>query len=99
MKELITVILDNSFFKFEMSYFKQMQGLPMWNKVSAILADTYLNQSSIKFFARYVVDWRILNYSTDEANRIFQIFNKTDQHIKFEIEHPQNDKIHRTHWQ
>jgi hypothetical protein len=101
IRELTTIILDNSFFKFDASYYKQMQGLPMGNKISGTLADVFINsiemrlipQMSIKFFGRYVDDCLILTNSLSEANNIFRNFNIADDRIKFEIEHPKNNKI------
>jgi predicted GIY-YIG superfamily endonuclease len=91
--------MDNSFFKFERSFYKQIQGLPMGNKISGILADVYLNaiemrlipQLSITFFARYVDDCMVLTTSRSEATRLHMCFNQANEYIQFELEHPTVD--------
>jgi hypothetical protein len=95
-RDLLMMVLDNSYFKFEEMVFKQTSGLPMGNKVSGMLADSYMdsierslvNRLSINFYYRYVDDCLLLTTSREEADKIYHEFNTANSYIKFEIEHP-----------
>jgi hemolysin-activating ACP:hemolysin acyltransferase len=98
-RALLKVILDNSFFKFENYFYKQISGLPMGSKISPFLADFYMelverpliSQLSLPFYYRYVDDCLLIVKSEDEAINIYNNFNSANHHVKFEIEHPKND--------
>jgi hypothetical protein len=96
IEELLKVILDCSYFRYESKYFKQLHGLPMGNRISGLLADIYLKsleahlipQPSIIFYSRYVDDCLVMTNSREDATQIHTLFNTYDPNIKFEIEHP-----------
>jgi len=100
ISEILTVILDNTYFRFKEKIFKQTTGLPIGNSVSAILAVLYMdrierravtNFRQIGLYKRYVDDVLILTSNRETAEEIFTKFNNEDPCIKFEIEHPDNN--------
>jgi hypothetical protein len=101
IKELLNVILDCSYFRYDKKIFKQLHGLPMGNKISGLMADFYLKsletrlipQPTILFYSRYVDDCLVLTNSREDASNIHTIFNTCDPNIKFEIEHPTDNTL------
>ena len=103
---LLLAVLENNFFSFENSIYKQIHGLAMGSSVSAILAILYMGKVELRalnllgtrvaFYARYVDDVVVLTKSRDEAEAIHETFNNIDPHIKFEIEHPTEDSTTKT---
>lgn len=97
VSEILTVILENTYFRFKENIFKQTTGLPMGNSVSPILAILYMdrierqvvaNFHQIGLYKRYVDDILIITNNRETAEEIFNKFNSEDPNIKFEIEHP-----------
>jgi hypothetical protein len=93
---LLSIILDNSYFKFDEKYYKQCIGLPMGSKLSGLLADIFMDEFETKLvdelplccYHRYVDDIFMLTPNKDEASRFLEIFNSQNVNIKFEIENP-----------
>jgi hypothetical protein len=71
----------------------------MGNKISGLLADVFMDnvesplvsRPSIGFFCRYVDDCLIITTSKEEAIKLYDDFNKADNHIKYEVEYPGED--------
>ena len=93
---LLTTILKNTYFQYNGKIFQQISGLPMGNSVSGLLAMIYMarienqaiNNLNIGLHKRYVDDIIILTKDRQEAENIFQIMNSLNEHVKFEVEHP-----------
>ncbi|XP_014773228.1 uncharacterized protein LOC106871340 [Octopus bimaculoides] len=97
--QLLSIIVDNTYFSFHDNIYKQTTGFPMGSSLSCLLAITYMNHlehraliicRSCAFFTRYVDDILILTSSHEEADRIFTMFNNMDIKIQFTLEHPNN---------
>ena len=101
--EMLTVITQNTYFRFKDRVFKQNYGLPMGNSVSAILAILFMDNierqalstfHQIGLYKRYIDDVLILTTDRETADLIFYKMNNWRKCIKFEIEHPdQNNAI------
>lgn len=95
---LLHVVLNNNYFSFMDTKYKQVRGLAMGSSVSSILAIMYMHSLETKaldllgnrigFYGRYVDDTFILCRDADAANHINSHFNNIDSNIAFEIEHP-----------
>ena len=99
--DLLTVILNNTYFTYQQNIFKQITGLPMGNSLSGTLAILYMDTLErntilqcyhIGLYKRYVDDILILTSNKENANIIYSKFNHANEHIKFEIEHPKVTK-------
>jgi hypothetical protein len=98
-KDLFKSVLDNSYLRFEDQFYKQITGLPIGNKISGMLADVYMdnierpliNSLSLQFYYRYVDDCLLIVRTKDEAVIVHSAFDAANQHVKFEIEHPNNE--------
>ena len=94
---ILTVIFQNTFFRFDDKIYRQKSGLPMGNSTSAILAILYMDRLEaqaistcrlIGFYRRYVDDILVITNDKDSAEAILTFMNNADPNIKFEIEHP-----------
>ena len=100
-RSLLMVVMDNSFIQFEGAYYKQIVGLPMGNKISSMLAEVYMehvetplvHSLAMPFYYRYVDDVLALSRTKEEADNTLITFNSANQHIRFEIEHPDEDGV------
>ena len=96
---LLKVVLTNTYFCFDNSFYKQISGLAMGLSVSPILAITYmhtlesraLSRFNVRLYARYVDDAFFMCSTEDEADDIFEAMNSVDSNIKFEMEKPKTD--------
>jgi len=100
--EILTVILQNTFFRFGNKMFRQVSGLPMGSNISAILAILYMDKlesqtittfRQLGLYKRYVDDIFIITSDKETANEIWARMNDKDPHIKFEIEHPKDNTL------
>jgi hypothetical protein len=101
IKDLVRVVLTNTYFHFFDKIYLQRNGLPMGSNVSPILAIVFMDsleriaiQSStlIGFYSRYVDDIFCLGKDQETANTFKDIMNGQHPSIKFEIEHPTDNK-------
>ena len=77
--ELLTVVLQNSFFNFRGRVYRQVKGLPMGNCISGILSSIFmdvLEQQALRhrtfaIYKRYVDDTLII--TTDEKEAKFKL--------------------------
>ena len=97
--QLLSVVVDNTYFTFHGRTYKQIKGLPMGSSLSGLLAITYMDRlerqaldtcHDYAFFSRYVDDIIILTSSRDEASNIAEAFSSVDKNIRFDMEHPDN---------
>ena len=100
IKELLGVLFDNNFLRFGNLYYKQTSGLPMGNKLSALLAGVFMDrleapvvqQLNLPFYMRYVDDCILLTKDDLEATLAFDRFNNVHHDVKFEMEKPSNGR-------
>ena len=99
--ELLRIIMNNTYFTFNNTTYKQIKGLPMGSNISPILAITYmsyietkaLNQLGNRYiFSRYIDDCLIIVKNHQEADMCLNVFNSINDNIKFEIEYPDNER-------
>ena len=99
---LTKIVLSNSCFSWSGTYFKQLRGLAMGNRLAPILAILYMdrieNQAiyadtslSTKPYHRYIDDCITTAQDNNEARSIQEILNAQDPSIKFEIELPDEE--------
>ena len=97
--QLLSIIVDNTYFTYNVNTYKQITGLPMGSSISDILAISYMDQlerralsicPSCIFFTRYIDDILMLTSSSEEATAIYEKFQNIDRHIQFKIEHLYN---------
>ena len=101
IEDLLIAILDNNYFIYANSIFKQKYGLPMGSSVSGVLAILFMNSlerqilshPNIGLYARYIDDIFILTTTKEEATRIQEIMNSLHENIDFTIEHSTNGTI------
>lgn len=99
--QLLSVVLENSFFEFHGRIYHQIKGLPMGNAVSGILSSIYMDAlekqvlhfPTIAIQRRYVDDLFILTTGEEEAKVIFERFNALDPNISFEMELPSQGEL------
>ena len=100
---LTKIVLSNSCFSWSGTYFKQLRGLAMGNRLAPILAILYMdrieNQAiyadtnlSTKPYHRYIDDCITTAQDNNEARSIQEILNAQDPSIKFEIESGRSDE-------
>ena len=97
--DMLTVLLDNTYFKYENIIYKQTQGLPMGASISGILAILFMHSlekqilphPSIGIYARYVDDIFVLATNKTEATRLLEVMNDLHPNLKFTIEFPTDD--------
>ena len=97
IKDLLMIVLHNTYFQYESSIYLQVQGLPMGSSLSGILAILFMDKLEKKAlfsclyidpYKRYVDD--IYPQTTDESNAdaFHEHMNNQHPNIKFEIEKP-----------
>ena len=99
VRELLTVILTNTYFEFYGKVFKQISGLAMGSSVSPVLAVLYLHSIesrtlssfNLTLYARYIDDCFLICSQQEVAASLLDAFNQADPNIKFESEHPRAD--------
>ena len=81
--QLLSIIVDNTYFSYNGNTYKQTPGLPMGSSNSGILAISYMNQLKRRalsicppciFFTRYIDDILMLTSSSEEATAIYEKF-------------------------
>ena len=101
MKTLIKLCLFSDTTIIGNNAYKQTTGLAMGNNLSPILAIMYMNKvetkikerinTSVQLWLRYIDDiFIITNLELDE---VLRICNTVDEHIKFTLEKPINNKL------
>lgn len=100
--ELLSFVIDNSYFKFENSFYRQKYGLGMGNCLSPICSDivmaelqqTCLSKLSfqVPFFKRFVDDI-VTCVPQNEIDTILNIFNSFHPKLQFTVEMEDNCKI------
>ena len=97
VKDILDVVLKNSVFSYKDKFYTQVNGLPMGNAVSGILAilfmdtlerQTLTNLTNVGLYKRYVDDTLILTRNKQEAEAIHAALNQAHRAINFEIELP-----------
>jgi hypothetical protein len=100
IKTLLECITNNTYFTFEGTWYKQLNGLPMGASISGPLAILYMNKienqlmsrkPSLSIYARYVDDIFILTKDKNEADKIYNEINNIDPNINFTIEYPNTE--------
>jgi hypothetical protein len=99
IRDLLRLLLNNNYFRYENLFYKQMFGLPMGSKLSGLLADIFIDSLEVTIlgslptplYYRYVDDCLVIVQSKDTAMEILQTFNSLHRNIKYEIEFPNND--------
>ena len=97
IKDLLMIVLHNTYFQYESSIYLQVQGLPMGSSLSGILAILFMDKLEKKAlfsclyidpYKRYVDD--IYAQTTDESNAdaFHEHMNSQHPNIKFDIEKP-----------
>ena len=95
--DLLTVILENTFFSYRDEQYQQIKGLPMGSSISGFLAILFLDTIEkqalrcfprCKLFARYVDDCFSLLRNEDDARELLEILNAQHGDIQFELELP-----------
>ena len=85
--QLLSIIVDNTYFTYNGNTCKEITGLPMGSSVSGILAISYMDQlecwalsigPSCIFFTRYIDDILMLTSSSEEATAIYEKFQNID---------------------
>ena len=98
--ELLHLILENNVFRYQVTYFKQIRGLAMGNRLSGTLAiicmdkfeHNYIyNELEPKIYVRYVDDIGTTVKTPSQAYNLLQYMNSKHKTIKFEIELPDSD--------
>ena len=97
--KLLHLILDNNVFRYQKTYFKQIRGLAMGNRLSGTLAiicmdkferNHIYNELEPKIYVRYV-DIGTVVKTVSQAHSMLQHMNSKHNTIRFEIELPDND--------
>ena len=99
--DILTTILQNSFFEFKGDIFLQKIGLPIGNSISGILSTVYmdciesqiLHLPTIALYKRYVDDAVLITTGEEEAKALFKMFNELDPNISFEMELPERGEL------
>ena len=104
-RKLLQLSLQDTYFKFNNSVYKQVDGLAMGSSVSPIIANIFLNHfetvhlnscpPEIKptLYRRYLDDTFILFRSEMQARAFFDYFSEKHDSIKFTIETEQNESL------
>jgi hypothetical protein len=93
---LLKVIIDNNFFVFNATLYKQVSGLPMGSRISGLLANIFMDHIEkslvpnlpLAIYGRYVDDIFILTKNEESAESIARSFNENEFGLVFEIEKP-----------
>lgn len=105
--ELAKLCLENSYFSFDNSFYKQVNGLAMGSPLSPIIANLYLEHfesqifnnpsfaspSNFKLWRRYMDDILILKPNSWKNNDVLTLMNTLDDDIKFTYEAEVNNSI------
>ena len=93
---LLTLLLDNNVFHYKETYYKQIRGLVMGNRLSGTLAilvmDSFEKQHmyslspKLLIYVRYVHDIGSVIDNNENAHKMLRILNSKHPTIKFEIE-------------
>ena len=100
IKDLLEVVLKNTYFTFEDHIYQQIHGLPMGSSVSGTLATIFMYRLELiairtmpmALYRRYADDICILTTNREEAVRIMEFMEQQHPDIHFDIEHPTNDR-------
>jgi len=102
-RKLLNLSLNDTYFKFNNSIYKQLDGLAMGSPLSPVAANIFLNffetsilnrcPSNIKpsFYKRYLDDTFLLFNGEQQARDFFEFINSQHNNIKFTFE-GENDK-------
>jgi hypothetical protein len=105
--EMLNTCIQQNYFKFNQEIYKQINGLPMGNPLSPLLAEIYMahfekiifnsNNKHIKqitFWARYVDDIFCIFKGTErQANGLLKHINSLNDKIQFTIEFENNNQL------
>ena len=101
LRELLELCLKHNYFTFNGKIYRQINGLPMGNKLSQLVADIYLdhhlkeqlNKANDKTW-RYVDDLLLITKMTKEQTKDYvDELNSAKQSIKFTFEYENNGQI------
>ena len=103
VKDLLEVTLRNTYFIFNDIIYQQIHGLPMGSSISGTLAIIFMYKLEIAairsmpmaLYRRYADDICIITTNREEAIRIKEFMDRQHPNIKFDIEHPVNDRTLR----
>ena len=103
VKDLLGVILRNTYFIFEDNIDQQIHGLPMGSSISGTLATIFMYRLELAavrtmpltLYRRYADDICILTTNQEEATRILEFMQQQHPDIDFDIEHPVNNRTLR----
>lgn len=82
IRQLISIVLDNTCFSFHDHTYKQTKAFPMWSSFSELNIF-----QSCALITVYIDDILLLTSFREEAERIFTTFNNIHVNIRFPIEH------------
>ena len=97
IRDLLTVLLCNTYFHFNTQIFQQTEGLPMGSSLSGILAILFIDRlkpgvidhyNISNPYDRYVDDIHSQASDENEADTFHSAMNSTHPRIQFEIEKP-----------
>jgi hypothetical protein len=98
---LLKLVIDNNFFVFNGSVYKQVSGLPMGSRISGLLANIFIDHLEsalvpnlpISIYKRYVDDIFILTKNEESAVTIARSFNDNEHGLIFELEKPTDNSL------
>ncbi|XP_044760307.1 uncharacterized protein LOC123317762 [Coccinella septempunctata] len=98
--ETIQFIMNNSYFQYEDSFYKQIKGVAMGNPVSSpvaqlvmeLIEEKIMEQYGTTFYKRYVDDGIIIT-TPDEITKILHHFNNIHESLEFTLEEESNNSI------
>lgn len=91
---LLRMVLGSTVFEFNGKFYRQKSGLPIGSRISGLLASLFMDEMEkkivpeldITMYRRYVDDTFMMVRNRNEAQRILQVFNGMNQHVRFEME-------------
>ena len=104
-KKVLELVLNDTYFKFNNSIFKQKEGLSMGSSISPLVANIFLNSFEISvlnscpldfkpsFYKRYLDDTFLLFQSAEQAQKFFAYINSCHDSIKFTFEGESNNSL------
>lgn len=104
LKKLLELTLQDTYFKFNNSIYKQLDGLAMGSSLSPIIANIFLNDFETKhlnncpaqfrptFYRRYLDDTFILFDTESNARSFLNYFNSKHETINFTFEGETSDR-------
>ena len=104
-KRLLKVATDNTYFLFNCTLYKQVDGMAMGSPLGPVFANVFMNKLERefmlhcpcdfkpKFYKRYVDDTFTIFDSHSQALKFLEYINNRHPNIKFTVDFENNDKI------